>query len=72
MSTSVWISILAVASSIRIILLFFKMARAIQINYFSPALKLDPPSFMSVSNPDLYVIKSIRQHYLATSINSVS
>jgi len=52
----------AVASSIITILVFFKIALAIQINYFSPALKLSPPSEIFVINPSLLLINLSKQH----------
>lgn len=51
------------ASSIIIILVFFKIALAIQINYFSPALKLSPPSEIYVISPSLLLTNLLRQHY---------
>lgn len=67
---SVSTSILAVASSIMIILFFFKIALAIQINYFSPALKLSPPSSTKVSNPFLFPNNLLRQQSFITYIIS--
>ena len=46
MISSVTLSILEVASSTRIILFLLRMALAIHINCFSPALKLSPPSLI--------------------------
>ena len=56
LSISVWIfcsvimSMLAVASSRIIILFFLRIARTMQINYFSPDERFDPPSSISISS----------------------
>lgn len=64
---SVYISILAVASSINTNLLFFNKALAIQSNYFSPTLKLPPPSAISVLSPSLSVKNFFRLHLIKVS-----
>lgn len=61
---------LAVASSIRMILLFFRTALAIQINYFSPALRFAPFSYNSLLSP--FSIKLSKQHDSAALMISVS
>ena len=61
---------LAVASSIRIILLFLRTALAIQINCFSPALRLDPFSYNSLLSP--FSIKLSKQQDRAALMISVS
>lgn len=63
---------LAVASSINMILLFLSTALAIHNSYFSPALKLSPPSVRWVSNPDWLLTNSLRQHSPNAYITSSS
>ena len=53
MTASVLISILAVASSIKIILLFFRIALAMQSSCFYPILRLSPFSVIYVSSPSV-------------------
>lgn len=65
-------SILAVASSIKIILLFFNIALAIHNNYFSPALKLSPPSYKLEYNPFLFSVNLSRQQSNSTYLISSS
>jgi len=53
----------AVASSIKTTLLRLRRALAIQINYFSPALKFSPPALIWVSNPLRLSNNYLRLHY---------
>jgi hypothetical protein len=69
---SVSISMLAVASSIRMILLFFNTARAIHTNYFSPALRLSPPSTIRVPSPWSRWSKLAKLHLWSASVISLS
>ena len=70
--TSVWLSILDVASSKSMILDFFKNALAIQISYFSPADKLSPPELILVSSPSLFSKLFNKSTLFNTSSNSLS
>lgn len=69
---SVSTSILAVASSIKIILLFLSIALAIHNNYFSPALKLSPPSYKLEYNPFLFSVNLSKQQSNKTYLISSS
>lgn len=69
---SVSTSILAVASSIRIILLFLSIALAMHKSCFSPALKLSPPSYKFEYNPFLLSANLSRQQSNNTYLISSS
>lgn len=69
---SVSTSILAVASSIKMILLFLSIALAIHNNCFSPALKLSPPSYKLEYNPFLFSANLSKQQSNKTYLISSS